>query len=54
MSAVTTVVAVEGQRGRGEQRHDGFVLDINLGSGGEIAGQQQPSGCDSALLAVHE
>ena len=40
VSEVTMVVAVEGQIGRGEQRHDGFVLDSNLGSGGEIAGQQ--------------
>ena len=34
MSAVSTVVAVEGSERRGEQRLDELMLDVNLGSGG--------------------
>ena len=43
VSAGYTVVAVEGQRGRGQQRHDDFMLDINLGSGGKLQGSSSPA-----------
>ena len=50
---MSIVVAVEGQRGRGERWHDGIVLDLNLGSGGKLQGGSSLATVISALLAVH-
>ena len=42
-----------GQRGRGAQRHDGIVPDLNLGSGGKLQSSSSSPAAISALLAVH-
>ena len=42
-----------GQRGRGAQWHDGFVPDLNLGSGGKLQSSSSSPAAISALLAVH-